>query len=160
MEKYVQKANAEIIKALSKGDDVVLTKVDKLYVVTIRPFAVGHILTEEQVFFAVDKVKYNDKLAGLFAELLNLEKTMTAENRISATGNCYSPPFGRFYLMKELRGENHSVWIDSSFVKDIEPWCAYYQESKQTAKTNREVSPILAVVDGIPARIILPVRKP
>lgn len=159
MNKYVQKANAEIVKALPKGDDVRFAKVGELYVVTISPFAVGHILRESEVFFAVDKAKQANQLSGLFTELLNLEKTMTAENKLSATGNCYAPPFGKFYLMKELRGENHCVWIDSSFVKDIEP-CSYYQESEQTAKTNRDVAPILAVVYGIPARIILPVRKP
>ena len=158
MEKYVQKANAEIVKALSKGDDVRFAKVGELYIVTIPPFAVGHILRESEVFFALDKAKQTDKLAGLFTELLNLEKTMTAENKISATGNYYAPPFARFQFMKELRGKKYGVWIDSSFAKDIEP-CSYYQESRQTAKTNREVSPILAVVDGIPARIILPVRK-
>ena len=158
MNKYVQKANAEIVKALSTGDDVVLAKVDKLYVVTIRPFAVGHILTEEQIFFAVDKAKYNAKLSEeAFTELLNIKNTVAPENQLTATGNYYTPN-GKTFL-KELKSDKCNVWVNSAFVKDLEPFCTYFQESAETAKANRECLPVLVIMDGDPVRIVLPMRK-
>ena len=157
MKSWFERANEEIVKALSAGDDVVFGKTGEFYVVTIRPFYVAHILRDKQVFFALDKAKQNEKLAKMFCRLLNLENTVKDENRIKATGAYWSDN-GRDFL-KEYGGEKISVWLNAKFVKDLEPFAAFYQESAETAEANRDTLPVLAVSNGRPARIILPARK-
>ena len=157
MKTWVERANEEIVKALTAGDDVVFGKTGEFYVVTIRPFCVAHILRDKQVFFALDKAKQNEKLAKMFSRLLNLENTVKDENRIKATGAYWSDN-GRDFL-KEYGGGENSVWLNAKYVKDLEPFVAFYQESAETAEANRNVLPVLAVANGRPARIILPARK-
>ena len=159
MKSYVEKANTDIVKALSTGDGVAFAKVGEYYVVTVRPFFVAHILKENQVFFAIDKVSRAEKLVGMFTNLLNIEKTVSAENRVTPTGTYFSA-YGKDFL-KEYGGENNKVWLNANFTKDIESmFPTFYQESAETAgEKNREVLPVLAFINGKPARIIVPARK-
>ena len=100
----------------------------------------------------------SEKLSKMFFNLLNIENTVKDENRIKATGAYWSDN-GREFL-KEYGGEKNSVWLNAKHVKNLEPFAAFYQESAETAKADRNTLPVLAVLpNGRPARIIIPVRK-
>lgn len=156
MKNWVEKANVEIVGVLSGGGRVVYGNVGGFYVVTCEPFHVAHIFKENQIYFSLDKAKKNVDFEKTFSELLDIERTRNDKNRIAATGAYYSCD-GKSFI-KEYDNDRGTLWLNTKLLKGLE-FTGLYVESEETSKKDFSASPVLAICDGEPVRIILPTRK-
>lgn len=158
MKTYAAKANESIVKAILSNKKVVGSKCGDFYIITIEPFHMAHLLTENQIYFNLDKIRKSVTLSENFKGLLVLDKTLKEENKLKETGAYYSST-GKDFI-KEFSVNSHQVWVNVNYIKDIDSRCSsFYQESRETNEKNPEASPILILVHGMPSRIVLPVLK-
>ena len=155
MRSWVKDANTAIIKAMTNGDRAIYSQIGEYYIVTIPPYHMAYVLKQDQIYFNLDKAYANELLAGKFKGLLDLEKSGHPENRIKESG--WYKSNGKDFL-KEFKGEQNAVWLDSKYIKGLEPFVDYCQESKETAEEGeaRERLPVLVLLYGKPIRIVLP----
>lgn len=158
MKNYAAKANESIVKAILSNKKVVGSKCGDFYIITIEPFHMAHLLTENQIYFNLDKIRKSVTLSENFKSLLALDKTLKEENKLKETGAYYSST-GKDFI-KEFSINSHHVWVNVNYTKDIDSrHSSFYQESCETNKKNPEASPVLILVHGVPSRIVLPVLK-
>ena len=141
-----KRANSEICKGIVERDDIrAQEKENGMILVIPEPHYYGYFFTEEDIAFAVGKIK---KLPPE-AKIVNLDVVDT-ENEIEMTYDFRLIPYKRG-IARRFDKNGGNVWVNNEYLKNLDVYACRFYQTKGKGKAE-----IIVTEHETPVMIVLP----